>query len=83
MEAYGTLSRFWTLLKHLISDLCTYEEYVIKYIKKFKSDLVGMCNICYDENKDIKKCNKCVFYLCEKCYIKVGCDTCVHCKNKF
>ena len=68
---------------NLESDILTYEEYVIKNSKKFKSELIGICNVCYEENKDIEKCAVCIFCICEECFITIKKIYCVHCKTKF
>lgn len=44
---------------------------------------IGDCNICYNENLEVYKCNNCVFLVCESCYIKTKNHNCVHCKNNF
>lgn len=52
-------------------------------IKKFESDLIGNCNVCYEENNCVKKCNSCVFCMCKECYLTIKSTSCVHCKNQF
>ncbi len=64
----------------------SYEKMVIKVKNnklKDKKCITDDCNICYNDNLEVYKCNNCVFLVCESCYIKTKDYKCVHCKNNF
>ena len=48
---------------------------------KFISTNTGKCDVCYEENKEVKKCEKCIFHLCEICTHEIIGTKCVHCRQ--
>ena len=44
---------------------------------------MSKCNVCYDEDKQLIKCNTCTMELCFDCMIITIKDKCHVCRNRF